>query len=172
MKVTIKTEGLGVLTQRLKDMPVKVSARFIKAAGRAALAPVLKDAKANAPVDSGLLRDSLRIASRTRKGGDVPLEVGLTFRRQIIGEDASLNEKLDAISTYKSPNALSKPDGSVELYAGWRWHFIETGAPARGIAARPFLRPAFDANKELVLARFRDQLKRRIEKFDKQQASP
>ena len=45
MKVTIKTEGLGVLTKRLQDMPVKVSAKFIKAAGRTAMAPVLRDAK-------------------------------------------------------------------------------------------------------------------------------
>lgn len=152
MKVTITSTGLGVLTERLKQMDAKVSARFIKGAGRAAMAPVLRDARANLTgddaVETGALRDSLRITSRSRKRGDVPLEIGITVRRKIEQEDPDV------------------PGGTVTRFAGYRWHFIETGVPARGIAARPFVRPAFDSNRQQLLDRFRDQLKRRIEKFD------
>lgn len=43
---------------------------------------------------------------------------------------------------------------------GWRWHFEEFGTSRQ--KARPFLRPAFDNNKELAITRFVSQIKKRI----------
>jgi HK97 gp10 family phage protein len=44
--------------------------------------------------------------------------------------------------------------------SGWRWHFEEFGTSRQ--KARPFLRPAFDSNKESAVTRFVAQIKKRI----------
>lgn len=150
MNVSIKVEGLAELERKLLQLPVKVGEKVIKQAGRYAMKPVLEDARAKVPVRSGLLRDSLRITSRTARLGRYPIEIGISPKRKVTYEDAELGEA----------TGFSK----IQLRsAGWRWHFIETGAPARGIPARPFLRPAMDANKQKVLDRFKARLARAID---------
>ena len=49
--------------------------------------------------------------------------------------------------------------------AGWRWHFEEFGTSRQ--SARPFLRPAFDQTHEAVVARFKAELAKRIDKASK-----
>lgn len=46
--------------------------------------------------------------------------------------------------------------------AGWRWHFEEFGTSKQ--RARPFIRPAFDETKDEVVARFKDEMAKRIDK--------
>jgi HK97 gp10 family phage protein len=173
MKLNVDVKGAEELARKLKLLDLTKQQKAIKAAGRAAFKPVLEDARQNVPVDSGLLRDSLRLATRTRSGGQYPIEVGLTVRNTISYEDA---EGAALIRTRFGRRGLKvggrriKGRGkriSVETGAAWRWHFIETGVPSRGIPARPFLRPALARNKEAVDRIFRERMAALVERLAK-----
>ena len=63
-----------------------------------------------------------------------------------------------------------------ELHAGhlarrwghWRWHFAEGGTSTK--AARPFLRPALDANAAKVVGELKDELRKAIDRVLKRRA--
>ncbi|SHH05918.1 HK97-gp10 family putative phage morphogenesis protein [Tepidibacter thalassicus] len=72
-----KLEGLKELEQKLQEMGNKTSRIENKAIKKAA-EPILEDAKANAPVDTGRLREGLKISNIKTKNGEKYVEVGIT----------------------------------------------------------------------------------------------
>lgn len=93
--------------------------RAIAAAMEGEVQTVLEDAKSLCVRDTGALANSLGIRKRRYRGGRI-LWYGVGPRRKV----------------YRNPRTGAYPS----RYA----HFVEFGIPARGIPARPFLRPAFD----------------------------
>lgn len=171
MGVSVKVEGLEALGKKLMALDLNKQQKAVKAAGRAAFKPVLEDAQQNVPVRSGLLKDSLRITSRTSTDSSFPIEIGLTMRNEISLEDpegaariiASFGKRGVRIKGRRVKGKGRKV--RIETGAAWRWHFVEIGVPARGIPARPFLRPALARNKEAVTQRFRDRLAQLVERL-------
>jgi HK97 gp10 family phage protein len=125
-------------------------------AARKAFAPVLEAARANAPVDSGLTRDNIVIATqKAQEDGDGVVTVGLRIRK--------------SKETRLSKHAVSK-GGTHRMATSphWRWHFIEGGTSSQ--SARPFLRPALDANAGTVLAVLGSELRKAIDRVLKNRA--
>lgn len=156
MTIRMQTHGLMDLAQGLKGLEAELVAlganegrKTLTTAARKAFAPVLEAAQANAPVDSGLLRGHIRIATQKPKDGESVVNVGLRVAKAKTGKPDSTRPL-----EYQSPH--------------WRWHFIEGGTSTQ--AARPFLRPALDANAEAVVGNLRGELRKAIDRVLKRRA--
>lgn len=140
--ITLKMEGLEGVMGAIRELGPKLSGRALGSAARKSFLPVLERARQLAPVDTGLLRDSIVLESRVGKGGtsaDAAVVVGLRVRA--VRGAAKLGRKTNS--------------------AHWRWHFIEMGTAKR--AARPFLRPALDENAQRVVDEFARLAKKQLE---------
>jgi HK97 gp10 family phage protein len=142
-------QGLRDLEQELVGLGPKDGQKALRAAGRKAFKPVLDAAKAKAPIDTGLLRDHIRIVTQAPKDGAGVAVVGLRIAKAKTGAPDS-ERPLD----YQSPH--------------WRWHFIEKGTSKK--AARPFLRPALDENADVVVTTLKGELAKVIERVRKRRA--
>jgi len=129
--------GLKELDEALGKLPKATGKNVLRRIAIRSLAPVLSAAKNFVPVDEGHLKDSLKITTRLSK-------------RQ------------------RSINARQVAEGkaSVQLYAGAaalpHAHLVEFGT--NKMAPQPFLRPAWDANKDDVLQLIKDELGEEITK--------
>jgi len=123
MTLTYKITGGKALDKALSQIPIKFEKRIAKSAIRAGANVILKDARLRAPQDTGTLKKSLRVVSRSRRVGDAVVSVVTRSGKKW---------------TAKGMNAW---------YAGK----VEFGS--KGIPARPFLRPALDSKaKEAIQA--------------------
>ncbi len=130
----MKVEGLRELHDQLEGLGAAMAAKVLAVAARKAFAPVLEDARNRAPVDTGLLRDGIRIRVQRPKAGDAVIRVGLR------------------IMPAKGAKKLGRRTASPH----WRWHFVEIGTSKMG--AQPFLRPALDSNAAAVVAALKTEL--------------
>lgn len=154
--IKLETHGLMDVAKGLKDLEEELVAlganegrKVLTRAARKAFAPVLEAARAAAPVDTGLLRDNIVIRTQKPKDGANVVNVGLWVKKS----------KEQRQSKYRSPEAQRPPSYQS---AHWRWHFIEGGTSTQ--AARPFLRPALDANAEKVVGELRGELRKAIDR--------
>jgi HK97 gp10 family phage protein len=150
----METYGLLALKESLKDLEKELVAlganegrRVLTRAAREAFAPVLEAAQAGAPVDTGLMRDNIRIVTQKPKDGDGVVNVGLRIKK-------SKEKRTSKHGTGDKPRMATSPH--------WRWHFIEGGTSTQ--PARPFLRPALDANAEKVVGNLRGELRKTIDR--------
>lgn len=135
--VSLKVSGLDAINKQLLELKAETAAKVLAAACRKAFQPVLWVARGLVPVDSGALRDSLKISTSKADEGDMIVSVGITVGKKQGG----------------------KPG---ELAPSTRWHFIELGT-AR-IPASPYLRPALDQNADGVVAILKEELVQGIER--------
>jgi HK97 gp10 family phage protein len=154
--IRMQTHGLMDLAEGLKDLEKDLVAlganegrKTLTRAARKAFTPVLEAAQANAPADTGLLRDNIKIVAQKPKDGDGVVTVGLRIAKAKTGAPDSTRPL-----NYQSPH--------------WRWHFIEGGTSTQ--PARPFLRPALDANAEKVVGDLRGELRTAIDRVLKKRA--
>lgn len=140
MGVTVKVEGLRALDRELAKLP--------KSAGKAALRRVLK--KAATP-----LADAMREAA--------PRGDGATDH---LAESIAVSSRLSKRQASKHRRMFRDNRASVELFVGpgpdpaaWNQEF---GNVRHG--PQPFVRPAWDAHREPMLARLKDDLWAEIRK--------
>lgn len=141
-------EGVDALNRKLKEFGPKLQQRYIRAALRAGMKPVLDQAKANIPVwvppehSSGL--------HRTYKGRLV--SAGFAKR------------SLRIITTQIKDGAASALLG-VRREAYYVLQYIERGTSK--YPAHPWLAPSFKARKDQALKAFADKLREGVEKLAK-----
>lgn len=141
----MKIEGLAELQAKLQDLGAELGQKILRTAARRAFKPVLDAAKGKAPVDTGNLRDAIKIASVKPKAGDTVVAVGL-----IVTNNAP---KGRVTSEQIESGAPRDP---------YYWIFAERGKS--GQAAKPFLRPALDGNSEQVLSNLKKELEAAIQR--------
>jgi HK97 gp10 family phage protein len=149
-------DALKGLHDELVALGANEARKTLTRAARKAMQPVRDSARANAPVDSGLTRDNIVIATQTaQQDGDGVVTVGLRIKR--------------SKETRLSKHAVSK-GGTHRMATSphWRWHFIEGGTSSQ--SARPFLRPALDANASAVVANLGAELRKAIDRVLKKRA--
>lgn len=156
MAETVRVAGLDGVLERLQALPAAVGAKGGGPA-RAALAKgarVFRDqAIANAPRDTGLLQESI-VARRDSKphliGASEAYFVGVKRKAKRYANTKRNRGKGRAGKTYFV-------DGTA-----YYWMFAEFGTEK--MAARPFLRPAFEARKEEALNVIVDELRRGLDR--------
>ncbi len=134
--------GLQALQDQLLEIGAELGQKTLAAASRRAFAQVIERAKGLVPVDSGALRDALRLRVVKPKGGDTMVVVGMYV-------------------------AATKGNGK-ELPPARRWHFVELGTVH--MPAHPFARPALDATAGSVLEDLKTELAAAIQRAMKRKA--
>jgi HK97 gp10 family phage protein len=154
--IRMETHGLMDLAQGLKDLETELVAlganegrKVLTRAARVAFKPVQEAAQAAAPVDTGLLRENIVIVTQKPKDGESVVNVGLRVRKS--KETRISKHGVSAGGTHR-----------LSTSPHWRWHFIEGGTSTT--PARPFLRPALDANAAKVLASLNGELRKAIDR--------
>lgn len=131
MKTTVQIHGLKDLERALGDLPQAAGRAVLRRAGIKAISVVISAAKTKVPVDSGKLRDSLKVSTRLSK------------RQQQVQR-----------------KAVAQGKASVEIYAGAEAlpyaHLVEFGT--KNTMPRPFMRPAWDEKKGEVLDLIKGEL--------------
>lgn len=74
--ITFNQNELAALEERLKDITDKAAKKALRSAVRKAMNKVRKDARDNAPKDSGLLDENFALLTRV-KGSEVIAKVGI-----------------------------------------------------------------------------------------------
>jgi HK97 gp10 family phage protein len=130
----VHVEGLAALETALRQLPDATAKNVLRRVGRKRLQPVADRARELVPVHQGDLRDSIGVSTK------------LT-RRQ------------------RSRHRKDGPD-DVEVFAGAgphpQAHLQEFGTEHHG--PQPFMRPAWDTEKDGVLARIKTDLTDEIQK--------
>lgn len=161
-----EVKGMRELQEKLDQLGAVAGLKILAAASRRAMQPIEEQAKALAPVKKtpftgrraseplGLLRDSIRLAVQKPKAGNVVVSTGLTFKKRV-------------------DNEIQFADGSslkVKIKgAGARWHWAEFGIASRGIAAHPFLRPAFHSGYSRAVELLARELRKSIDRAVRKQ---
>jgi HK97 gp10 family phage protein len=146
MSVDIK--GLKELQAALNQLPREVQKRPLRAAVSAAAKVIQDEAKRRAPIDTGNLRKAI-YRTRSRSGSGAGQETFLVAVKKGKAEYANTtrNRRLNRVG--------KKYQTQGEAYY---WRFIEFGRPSQGVAAKPFLRPAFENKKQMAV----DVLKQKL----------
>jgi HK97 gp10 family phage protein len=140
-----EVKGLRELGEALKAFGSIIGKKYLARATFATAAVFRDEAKSLAPVATGNLRDHISIFKRAADGNTAHYAIGV---RPI---------KLNAKSK-KVLRILKRATGKRTSIVGdpYYWRFIEFGTSK--MAARPFLRPAFESQKSAALETFRTKL--------------
>lgn len=141
--VTVKIEGLSQLGARMKELSADMNKKIARAATGAAASVIKKAATSKVPRDTGNLAKNV-IAKRIPPG-----ESGLTSQHIVTVRQGKLTEK-------------QKGSGLQDAFYG---RFVEFGTV--NMPAQPFLRPAFDENKERAIQAMKDRIASRLAKAGK-----
>lgn len=144
--MTVQTEGFDefyeLLVQMGEDFGYRNTTRNVLTPSvKAAMEPVLATAKLLARVDSGAMRDSLRVEAR------IPTE------RDYMSEYVDANDAvIGAVTVKQSRVSLSEEFGTADK------------------AGKPFLRPALETMQGQVLRRLESLLAFRLSRYQAKQA--
>ena len=152
MAETIKVHGLQELSQTLMKLPAELEKRVIMGALRAAGQTIRKDAMARAPILEK--PDPRRRAGTIKKNISVRRVKGKTA--VYVGVFGASRKKIAAFKAAGGGKGANNPDDPYY----WKW--VEFGT--KKMAARPFLRPAFEAQKYEALRMFEVYMRKRLAK--------
>lgn len=155
--LSISVSGLSELQAQLTELrDVALAVKVLGVAARKAFMPVLESARSMVPMDSGELRDSLKLTVKKPGAGGAVVVVGLR-----IGKGTGARQARVAAAAFGEGQIRSFPPAR-------RWHFIEFGTAK--LAAHPFLRPALDRNAAPVLEALKTEIAKEIAKVLKKRA--
>lgn len=158
----VKVKGLADLNRFLQQLPAKIEAGVLRGALRAGAEVVADAARANVPVDTGRLRDSIRVSTRLRRGRVIAtIKAGGPTKKRI-GSKKSGGVKVQYDNAYyatwvefgtaahkiaaKYAKALVlRPNARASSGFGGRWMragLIVEGVDHPGSRPKPFMRPA------------------------------
>jgi len=140
----MKLNGLDEIIKNMEAIKDDLKGDPLRASLRKALTPIVNEAKSNAPVDTGRLRDAIK--TRPLPPDDIP-------------SGFSDGQELFVVSSRKKDK--DAPDNA------WYWHFVEFGSTARNgedIPKKAFLAPAFDAKRTEAIKVFTEEMRAQLEK--------
>lgn len=142
-------KGLKAVQAQLENVAAETRVKLLRSAMREAFKPVLEEAKARVPRDSGALAEGLVIGSAKVSGEAIA--VGIV----VVNNSSRQKQATTAAAAFGEAQSMGLPPSR-------RWHFIELGTAKR--AARPFLRPALASGAAGVLESLKAAVSKRIRK--------
>lgn len=181
VEFSMQLSGSAQLERNLREMGKALEKRVVRDALRKAAQPIAEDAGRRAPRGTGALVPRQRdLVKAIRKGKD-PMSVA---RRPRLADSMAVRSTLS-----RHQRRLRKSSGRarapVAVYVGPtvpHAHLIEFGHRLRKrdkrgnlrtvgfVGPRPFLRPAWDANKARIIGRIRPELAKAIDRAAKRLA--
>lgn len=138
-----KVLGLKQIVTQLENLDPKQRVKELRKVGRAAMEPVIKSQQQGANVDSGDLRDSIGV--RTRTGSNRDRKRLLTFQVGPMKKSFGRGDDKRSLSKINQ-KAVAQEFGNEKA------------------EARPFIRPSLAKHKHEVLARLISGVKRNTER--------
>lgn len=138
----VHVTGLKELAQFLDELPRKLQNNVMRGALRAGLKPVLADAKSGAAYATGELRDGLKISTASRGGvvtGSIKAKGEHGFLAQFVEYGTGANRTIPLKRARR------------------KWPADRQGQPAR-----PFMRPALDAQASAAVVAAAEYMKDRL----------
>lgn len=185
--INIKLTGFKELEKNLRELPEKLAQNALKSSVSASAKIVRDAARKNAPVDSGKLKENI-IHYRSRRNSSSGKETFFIGIRTITKTYADTKKNKRAGRAGKKYKVFSIPYWRFVEF-GTKAHTINlkrfkseeakklnksvlsdgetiygTSVNNGGIKSKPFLRPAFDNNKTLIIDTMRVGLSKGIEK--------
>lgn len=154
MSVSLKLEGLGDVVKVLKELEAEIGDKALKSkilvpAVREAMRPVLQAAIQNAPKDTGGLARSMRIEARRPNRKD-------RRSKYVFRNDTVIATVTTAPGKVLAKRGIKSDARAIAQEFGTAKH-----------AAKPYMRPALEANAQSVVDRLAKIILKRIEKFRK-----
>ena len=150
--IEVKLTGLKELEKALEQLPKEIQSRPLRSAVSAAAKVIVDDVKARVPVgETGNLKTAV-YRYRSRRNSSTGRETFFVGIRQGKAQykDTAYNRRRGRVGkTYKTAG---------EAYY---WRFLEFGTAK--MQAKPFLRPAFEANKSKAVEVMKDRLGKAIQ---------
>ena len=151
MRATIRIKGMAELTRRLREVKVAIG-DTLETAGTKGMLVIEGGARDKVSVDIGELRRG--ITTKTLEKIENSVKIGT-------GTNLEYAPYLEYGTGIYAENGEGRKTPWVYYYAGTKgpegWRFT------RGMKAKPFLRPAYDENKERVQDVVREELERAIQ---------
>lgn len=146
----VAVKGLAELQAFLDQLPKKMEANVMRGALRAG-ANVVKDAaKSNVPVHTGLLREGIKVSTRSRRGV-VTASVKATGKHAYVAKWMEYGTAAHEI--------VAKKGGSLFL-GGFFAHAVNHP----GARPHPFMRPALDTQATAAVTAVGEYVKARLDK--------
>lgn len=149
----IKLEGFKELHAALGELAEATQKNVVRRALKGFGDLLAEDAKSKAPVKSGRLRDGIIVTTRKPKGMDVGKQAYGKAMRAGLGKQAARAALVSARQEAKSYAAVYI---GVSSDVKMRGIFQEFGTANH--SAQPYMRPAWDANRQGILDGLRDAI--------------
>lgn len=148
--LSMQVSGLAELQKALAELPKKLSTNIMRGALSAGANVIADEARRFVPVDTGQLKESIRVSSRLVRGHPI-VTVKAGGRYKVYkGGKAQKGKPYRTVSN----------SGAIRYHAPYYAHFVEFGTVKMG--ARPFMRPAFDAKKAEAVEVIADYIRKRL----------
>lgn len=134
--------GLDELRKKLRELPDKIAKKHLRAAVAAGAKVIRDDARTRVPVDTGLLRRSVIQKWIREQSGNTRQTFYVLWRRG---------------KKYQAVKKKSKGKVLVVNQDAFYGLFVEFGTAK--MAARPFMRPAFEMRKQDALQAIANKLR-------------
>lgn len=175
---TVQIHGLAELQRSLDQLPAKIEANVLRGALRAGANVIADEARRLVPVNTGQLRESIRVSVRPFPGGKLVATVKAGGRFKVYASGKAIKG-----AAYKTAGAGGKPAYHAPFYA----HFVEFGTARHwikpksrkslfiagllkelvdhpGARPKPFMRPAFDTKARAAIEAMADYIRTRLPK--------
>jgi len=156
MKMRVSVSGLRELDKALGMLPKATARNVLKRALDKAAQPIVDEAKTLAPVNTGALRDSIKASTRVKnKVGASEYSAAM---RSGLGKQAARSALLAARRANRGQGSFAETfvgparGKGVIRYA----HIVEFGSVKH--APQPYMRPAWDGNKDKALSIIKAEL--------------
>lgn len=148
-RTVVRVEGLRELGQAMQALGSEVSGKIAHAMVSAAARLVRDEAKKLAPEDTGFLKQNIIVKKLRKSETSLTSEYGMGVRKykRKYADTRFNRRKGQAGKTY-------------ELDDAYYWRYLEFGTVK--MAARPFIRPAFDNNRMRAIEVMKATGQRRI----------
>lgn len=136
------------LAEFLQQLPVKVEKNIMRAALRAGAAVIREEAKANVPVDSGMLKRSLKVTTNTKRGR-------VTAKLKVGGK---LAPHAHLVEFGTKPHKIKPKRAGGLTVAG----NVVAEVDHPGAKPHPFMRPAFDSKSTDAVSAVAGKVRERL----------
>lgn len=144
---SVEVKGLKELNEALKQLPERVARNALRGATSAGASVLRKEAASRAPVYTGPIAKGHPPAGTLKRA---------IYQKQI-RELSSLLKQTFYVGVRTGKKARDRRGRSLDAYYWW---WVEFGTAK--MAARPFMRPAFEAKKRAAVERIKQYLAERI----------
>lgn len=144
---TVQTKGFAELQKMLDTLPAKIEQNILRSALRAGAKIVMSDAKSRARSVSGSLRNSIFIRTGAKKGKVVATIKNKRFYARFV-------------ETGTKRHLISSKGGHLNIGGKFAGNLITHP----GAKAKPFFRPALEAQTEAAISAIAAQIKKRLTK--------